>query len=74
MIPIPNDEDEKLQEVLEVSRALAHVGSSLTYPNLLGTKKLGCCCCWKCQGAKQSFRESWENAMSTVVEVGEVEV
>jgi hypothetical protein len=25
--------------------SLAHVVSSLAYPNLLGTKKLGCCCC-----------------------------
>jgi hypothetical protein len=24
---------------------LAHVVSSLAYPNLLGTKRLGCCCC-----------------------------
>jgi hypothetical protein len=24
---------------------LAHVVSSLTYPNLLGNKRLGCCCC-----------------------------
>jgi hypothetical protein len=23
---------------------LAHVVSSLAYPNLLGTKRLGCCC------------------------------
>jgi hypothetical protein len=23
---------------------LAHVVSSLGYPNLLGTKRLGCCC------------------------------
>jgi hypothetical protein len=27
---------------------LAHVVSSLAYPNLLGTKKLGCCCCETC--------------------------
>jgi hypothetical protein len=25
--------------------SLAHVVSSLVYPNLLGTKRLGCCCC-----------------------------
>jgi hypothetical protein len=25
--------------------SLAHVVSSLAYPNLLGTKRLGCCCC-----------------------------
>jgi hypothetical protein len=25
---------------------LAHVISSLAYPNLFGTKKLSCCCCW----------------------------
>jgi hypothetical protein len=25
---------------------LAHVVSSLAYPNLLGNKMLGCCCCW----------------------------
>jgi hypothetical protein len=25
---------------------LAHVVSSLAYPNLLGTKRLGCCCCY----------------------------
>jgi hypothetical protein len=25
---------------------LAHVISSLVYPNLLGNKMLGCCCCW----------------------------
>jgi hypothetical protein len=25
---------------------LAHVVSSLAYPNLLGTKRLGCCCCF----------------------------
>jgi hypothetical protein len=25
--------------------SLAHVVSYLTYPNLLGTKRLGCCCC-----------------------------
>jgi hypothetical protein len=25
--------------------SLAHVISSLAYPNLLGTKRLGCCCC-----------------------------
>ncbi len=25
--------------------SLTHVVSSLTYPNLLGTKRLGCCCC-----------------------------
>jgi hypothetical protein len=24
----------------------AHVVSSLAYPNLLGNKMLGCCCCW----------------------------
>jgi hypothetical protein len=24
---------------------LAHVVSSLAYPNLLGNKMLGCCCC-----------------------------
>jgi hypothetical protein len=24
--------------------SLAHVVSSLAYPNLLGTKRLGCCC------------------------------
>jgi hypothetical protein len=24
---------------------LTHVVSSLAYPNLLGTKRLGCCCC-----------------------------
>jgi hypothetical protein len=27
--------------------SLAHVVSSLAYPNLLGTKRLGCCCCCK---------------------------
>jgi hypothetical protein len=26
---------------------LAHVVSSLAYPNLLGTKRLGCCGCCK---------------------------
>jgi hypothetical protein len=25
--------------------SLTHVVSSLAYPNLLGTKRLGCCCC-----------------------------
>jgi hypothetical protein len=25
--------------------SLAHVVSALAYPNLLGTKRLGCCCC-----------------------------
>jgi hypothetical protein len=25
--------------------SLAHVVSSLAYPNLLETKRLGCCCC-----------------------------
>jgi hypothetical protein len=25
--------------------SLAHVVSYLAYPNLLGTKRLGCCCC-----------------------------
>jgi hypothetical protein len=25
--------------------SLAHVVSALGYPNLLGTKRLGCCCC-----------------------------
>jgi hypothetical protein len=25
--------------------SLAHLISSLAYPNLLGTKRLGCCCC-----------------------------
>jgi hypothetical protein len=25
--------------------SLAHVVSCLAYPNLLGTKRLGCCCC-----------------------------
>jgi hypothetical protein len=24
---------------------LTHVVSSLAYPNLLGTKRIGCCCC-----------------------------
>ena len=28
--------------------SLAHVVSSLAYPNLLGTKRLGCCCCCCC--------------------------
>jgi hypothetical protein len=34
--------------------SLAHVVSSLAYPNLLGTKRLGCCCCccWKCAGGR----------------------
>jgi hypothetical protein len=27
---------------------LAHVVSSLAYPNLLENKKLGCCCCYCC--------------------------
>jgi hypothetical protein len=27
--------------------SLAHVVSFLAYPNLLGTKRLGCCCCWR---------------------------
>jgi hypothetical protein len=32
---------------------LAHVVSSLAYPNLLGTKRLGCCCnCWICAGQR----------------------
>jgi hypothetical protein len=29
-----------------ISFSLAHVVSSLVYPNLLGTKRLGCCCWW----------------------------
>jgi hypothetical protein len=33
-----------------ISICLAHVVSSLAYPNLLGTKKLGCCCCCCCYG------------------------
>jgi hypothetical protein len=28
--------------------SLAHVVSALAYPNLLGTKRLGCCCCCCC--------------------------
>jgi hypothetical protein len=35
---------------------LAHVVSSLAYPNLLGTKRLGCCCfCCLVQGDKSSM-------------------
>jgi hypothetical protein len=29
-----------------ISVSLTHVFSSLTYPNLLGTKSLSCCCCY----------------------------
>jgi hypothetical protein len=38
----------------------AHVVSSLAYPNLLGTKRLGCCCCCCCYGFAEkriSFEE-----------------
>jgi hypothetical protein len=37
--------------------SLARVVSSLAYPNLLGTKRLGCCCCTRVVGGL-----CWERA------------
>jgi hypothetical protein len=42
--------------VLVVSVFLAHVILSLTYPNLLGNKRLsGCCCCCFMRGPRPIF-------------------
>jgi hypothetical protein len=35
--------------------SLSHVVSSLVYPNLLGTKMLGCCCCCTVQRVVYAF-------------------
>jgi hypothetical protein len=39
--------------------SLTHVVSSLAYPNLLGTKRLGCCCCCCC--CRWSEHLLWHN-------------
>jgi hypothetical protein len=46
--------------------SLAHVVSSLAYPNLLGTKRLGCCCCccW-CVQSRDSHRGPATIVMTT---------
>jgi hypothetical protein len=45
--------------------SLAHVVSSLAYPNLLGTKRLGCCCCWWCVQSRDSHRGPATIVMTT---------
>jgi hypothetical protein len=36
--------------------SLAHVVSSLAYPNWLGTKRLGCCCCCCCYPLSKTWK------------------
>jgi hypothetical protein len=45
--------------------SLAHVVSSLAYPNLLGTKRLGCCCCCCCQTARRTGTSSVPGEIGT---------
>jgi hypothetical protein len=46
---------------------LAHVVSSLAYPNLLGTKRLGCC--WLLYGYRANHAHRFINASSVSIEL-----
>jgi hypothetical protein len=49
--------------------SLTHVVSSLAYPNLLGTKMLGCCCCCSDGGyfnAIMTFPQNYPNSPPSV--------
>jgi hypothetical protein len=53
---------------------LAHMVSSLAYPNLLRTKRLGCCCCetstfnwkWMIENCPGSYKPKLEGGWNTV--------
>jgi hypothetical protein len=47
---------------------LAHVVSSLAYPNLLGNKMLGCCCCY-CSTYWSTLQASFTRAKKWVQEL-----